>query len=63
MRRTTYDDYKLKKRLNLGKGELVGQFNMGSTIVLLFEAPQNFEFNLEPGQKISVVQSIGKVED
>lgn len=28
---------------NLTKGELLGQFNMGSTVVLIFEAPKQFK--------------------
>lgn len=45
------------------KGDLIGQFNMGSTIVLLFEAPKNFKFNIEAGQKISVGQALGHFVD
>lgn len=32
---------------------------MGSTIVLVFEAPSNFRFSLLPGQKIKVGDSLG----
>lgn len=38
-----FDELRLKKETVLKKGELVGQFNMGSTIVLVFEAPNTFK--------------------
>jgi phosphatidylserine decarboxylase len=38
-----FDEFRLHKDVVLQKGELVGQFNMGSTIVLIFEAPQEFK--------------------
>ena len=40
------------------KGELFGEFRMGSTIVLLFEAPKDFSFNLLPAQSIKVGQAL-----
>lgn len=44
--------------LSMKKGELFGEFRMGSTIVLLFEAPKNFEFTTEVGQKILMGQGL-----
>ncbi|EEQ40345.1 phosphatidylserine decarboxylase [Clavispora lusitaniae] len=43
----------------LSKGEEVGGFKLGSTVVLVFEAPDNFHFNLEVGQKIKMGESLG----
>lgn len=40
------------------KGKLFGEFNLGSTIVLLFEAPRNFKFSVTPGQKINYGQAL-----
>ncbi|KAK1787943.1 hypothetical protein P4O66_016430, partial [Electrophorus voltai] len=43
------------------KGEHLGEFNLGSTIVLLFEAPQDFTFSLTPGQKIHFGEPLGSI--
>ncbi|XP_018518635.1 phosphatidylserine decarboxylase proenzyme, mitochondrial isoform X2 [Lates calcarifer] len=43
----------------LHRGEAVGEFNLGSTIVLLFEAPKDFNFHLQPGQRIRVGEGLG----
>lgn len=45
----------------LEKGAAVGEFNLGSTIVLLFEAPKDFSFNLHPGQRIRVGEGLGSL--
>lgn len=45
----------------LQKGAAVGEFNLGSTIVLLFEAPNDFKFTLQPGQRIRVGEGLGSL--
>ncbi|KAG8896733.1 phosphatidylserine decarboxylase 1, partial [Tulasnella sp. 403] len=39
-------------------GQEMGGFCLGSTIVLVFEAPPNFEFGITPGQKVRVGQRL-----
>lgn len=56
-----YDELQMTEKPWLKKGDLVGQFNMGSTIVLLFEAPTNFQFNIEAGQKVKVGEALGQM--
>lgn len=59
MKEKEFDELKLRNDAFLNKGELVGQFNMGSTIVLVFEAPSSFRFNLSSNQVVKVGQSLG----
>ena len=47
------------KGVSLRRGERMGAFNLGSTIVLIFEAPKDFEFLVRPGQKLQYGEPIG----
>lgn len=44
------------------KGEDFGEFNLGSTIVLIFEAPKNARVCVEPGQKLKVGEPLLRIE-
>jgi phosphatidylserine decarboxylase len=46
----------------LNRGDEVGKFNMGSTIVLITETPRNFKFNIEAGQRTRMGDVVGNVE-
>ncbi len=43
------------------RGDRIGGFNLGSSIVLVFEAPKNFQFSVKPGQKIYYGQPLGTI--
>ncbi len=48
-----------EKGILVKKGEEIGKFNLGSTIVMLFEADENFKFNVNAGEKVKYGQVIG----
>ncbi|KAJ3024820.1 UNVERIFIED_CONTAM: phosphatidylserine decarboxylase 1 [Siphonaria sp. JEL0065] len=49
-----------KDKVVLRRGEEVGGFKLGSTIVLVFEAPENFEFAYQDGDIVKMGTRLGK---
>lgn len=58
-----FNDLKLSQSISLSKGDPIGEFNLGSTIVLIFEAPKNISFGIEAGQRIKYGELISHLED
>lgn len=58
---TTNVEFFPHKPLQLEKGQEVGYFAMGSTIVLVFEAPERFQFCINEGQYIRMGQKLGNI--
>ena len=44
--------------IHLSKGEEIGMFEMGSTIVLMFECPKNTKFTVKEGEKLFLGQKL-----
>lgn len=47
--------------IQVKKGDPFGEFNLGSTIVMIFEAPKAMRFNIEQGMKIKYGELVGTV--
>lgn len=52
---------KYTQEIQLEKGQEVGKFKVGSTIVLIHEIPPNFQFDIEVGQKVRYGDIFGKI--
>jgi len=46
--------------VSLGPGSPVGGFRLGSTVVLIFEAPQNFQWKVDVGSSVRMGQALGE---
>lgn len=47
--------------VDLGPGDGLGGFKMGSTVVLFFDAPKDFLWEVEPGERVQVGKPLGRV--
>lgn len=56
-----YFDKVFEEEKKLKKGDQIGEFNLGSTVILTFEAEKGFEFDVEIGEKLKIGKSIRKV--
>jgi phosphatidylserine decarboxylase len=45
--------------VELKRGDPVGEFNLGSSIVLIFEAPEGFSFGVAPGDRVFFGSALG----
>ncbi|XP_078523856.1 phosphatidylserine decarboxylase proenzyme, mitochondrial isoform X1 [Lissotriton helveticus] len=57
----SYVNNNREEGIPMRKGEQLGEFNLGSTIVLIFEAPKDFVFSLKAGQKIHFGEAMGSL--
>ncbi|KAI8445612.1 phosphatidylserine decarboxylase-domain-containing protein [Phakopsora pachyrhizi] len=57
------DDDRGNEGKRVCKGEEIGGFSLGSTIVLVFEAPENFEFVIKKGESVKFGQRIGNLKE
>lgn len=49
--------------LQLRKGQKLGTFQMGSSIVLIFQAPRGFQFSVQPGDRVYYGQQLGHLRN
>lgn len=57
---THYFEKNWENDIEIERGEEVGLFRLGSTVVLIFEAPEDFEFTIRPYEKLMMGQKIGE---
>jgi len=56
-----YTSASMLKGQPLLAGEEMGGFRLGSTVVMVFEAPKNWKFTVKAGETIRVGEAIGKL--
>lgn len=57
-----YRDYKDKECITLEKGQEMGRFNMGSTVILLMEKGMSWQPELTEGSAVRMGELIGKIQ-
>lgn len=60
-RRKDFNQHDRPLETQWSMGQEVGEFRMGSTVVLLFEAPKGFIFDVDAGQTIQMGQALGRI--
>jgi len=54
-------DVALEPEKHLEPGDMIGGFNFGSTIVLMFEAPKEFQFTCQNGERVRMGAGLGQI--
>ena len=56
-----YYEKNYSEKIEYKKGDEIGKFNYGSTVVLIFDAPEKFKFCIKEGQKIKLGEKISNI--
>jgi len=56
-------DYTGEQQITLERGEEMGRFNMGSTIIVLLENPARWRVDMQNGDALNMGQLLGHITD